>query len=88
MKTTLLLTTLAAATVMAGRAQDIAGNWQGTLKPAPGAQLHLLIHISKTTDGSLKATMDSLDQDALGKAATRVATVGAVLGTRVTYNEK
>jgi hypothetical protein len=73
MRTTFLLTTLAAATVMAARAQDIAGDWQGTLKPAAGAQLHLLIHISKTTDGSLKATMDSLDQDALGIAVSAIA---------------
>jgi len=55
---------LAAATLMAGSAQNIAGDWQGTLKPAPGGQLHLLLHISKAADGSLKATFDSLDQDA------------------------
>jgi pimeloyl-ACP methyl ester carboxylesterase len=66
MKTISLLTILASATVLAARAQDITGDWQGTLKPAPGAELHLLLHISKTADGSLKGTLDSVDQSANG----------------------
>jgi hypothetical protein len=73
MKTMSLLTVLAAATVLAARAQDISGDWQGTLKPAPGAELHLLLHISKATDGSLKATMDSVDQGANGIPISAIA---------------
>jgi fermentation-respiration switch protein FrsA (DUF1100 family) len=42
-------------------AQDIAGDWQGTLS-AGGAELRLVLHISKTADGSLTATLDSIDQ--------------------------
>jgi len=71
MKTISLLTILAAATV--SRAQDITGDWQGTLKPAPGAELHLLLHISKTSDGSLKGSLDSLDQSANGIAISAMA---------------
>jgi uncharacterized protein len=73
MKTTVLIVTVAAATIMAARAQEITGAWQGTLKPAPDAQLHLLVHISKTNDGGLKATMDSIDQGATGIAISAIA---------------
>jgi hypothetical protein len=48
------------ATTLA-QAQDIAGNWQGTLS-AGGAELRLVLHITKAADGSLKATLDSIDQ--------------------------
>jgi len=73
MKTTLILTVLAAATVANAQTQDIAGDWQGTLKPAPGAELHLLLHISKTGDGTLKATVDSVDQSAKGIPISAIA---------------
>jgi pimeloyl-ACP methyl ester carboxylesterase len=43
-------------------AQDIAGDWQGTLDAA-GSKLRLVLHISKAPDNSLKATLDSLDQE-------------------------
>ncbi|MGD1078140.1 MAG: hypothetical protein ABR881_07455 [Candidatus Sulfotelmatobacter sp.] len=43
------------------QAQDIAGDWQGTLS-AGGAELRLVLHITKAADGSLKATLDSVDQ--------------------------
>ncbi len=42
-------------------AQDISGDWQGTLN-AEGAQLRLILHITKSPDNSLKATLDSIDQ--------------------------
>src|SRR5580658_4319929 len=41
--------------------QDLAGDWQGTLS-AGGQQLRLVLHITKAPDGSLKATLDSIDQ--------------------------
>jgi fermentation-respiration switch protein FrsA (DUF1100 family) len=47
------------------RAQDIAGDWQGTLS-ASGAELRLVLHIAKDDKGVLKATLDSLDQNANG----------------------
>ena len=46
-------------------AQDVTGDWQGTLK-AGGAELRLVLHITKAADGTLKATLDSIDQNANG----------------------
>ena len=43
------------------RAQDVAGDWQGTLH-AGGAELRLVLHITKAADNTLKATLDSIDQ--------------------------
>ena len=43
------------------QAQDIAGDWQGTLS-AGGAELRLVLHIVKAPDNNLKATLDSIDQ--------------------------
>src|SRR5215467_11587650 len=45
------------------RAQDITGDWNGKLN-ANGGELQLVLHISKNPDGSLKATLDSVDQGA------------------------
>jgi hypothetical protein len=56
------------AVVLAGsavNAQEVTGDWLGTLS-ANGVELHLALHISKATDGSLKATLDSIDQGANG----------------------
>lgn len=47
------------------QAQDIAGDWQGTLDTGMG-QLHLVLHITKGADGAFKATLDSIDQGANG----------------------
>lgn len=47
------------------QAQDISGDWQGTLSNA-GAELRLVLHITKNPDGTLKATLDSVDQGANG----------------------
>lgn len=43
------------------QAQDIVGDWQGTLN-AGGAELRLVLHITKAADGTFKATLDSIDQ--------------------------
>jgi pimeloyl-ACP methyl ester carboxylesterase len=45
----------------------LEGSWAGSLK-AGDAYLHLVLHISKETDGSFKATIDSLDQGVYGIA--------------------
>jgi hypothetical protein len=55
------LATLLASAVFA---QDIAGDWRGTLKGGQ-AELRLVLHIVKG-DGGLKATLDSIDQGANG----------------------
>jgi uncharacterized protein len=72
----------------ASHAQNIAGDWQGTLK-AGGAELRLVLHVAKNADGSLKATLDSVDQGANGIPVTSISlkdsklnfTVDAVHGT-------
>jgi CubicO group peptidase (beta-lactamase class C family) len=43
----------------------IAGDWLGTLN-AGGIQLRLVLHITDGKDGSLAATLDSVDQGAMG----------------------
>jgi uncharacterized protein len=56
---------LAVAAVCLASAEDITGDWQGKLS-TNGAELRLVLHISKGADGSLKATLDSVDQNANG----------------------
>jgi fermentation-respiration switch protein FrsA (DUF1100 family) len=43
--------------------EGIEGTWEGVLK-TPGIELRIVVKISKTEDGKLKATMDSPDQGA------------------------
>jgi hypothetical protein len=50
---------------MIAAAQDVVGDWTGTLHAGP-ADLRVVIHITKNSDGSLHATMDSVDQGANG----------------------
>src|SRR5262249_38078269 len=47
----------------------LEGNWAGSLQ-AGDAVLHLVLHISKSDDGSFKATIDSLDQGVYGITVT------------------
>jgi len=59
---TFLILTTSAALV---RAQDITGDWQGTLNTGMG-ELRLVLHITKAADRTLSATLDSVDQGAMG----------------------
>jgi pimeloyl-ACP methyl ester carboxylesterase len=43
----------------------LEGNWAGSLQ-AGDAVFHLVLHVSKSPDGALKATIDSLDQGVYG----------------------
>jgi len=65
MSRTLILSTLVVAGACLTSAQDVTGDWQGTLS-ASGAELRLVLHIIKSTDGAFKATLDSVDQGANG----------------------
>jgi fermentation-respiration switch protein FrsA (DUF1100 family) len=47
----------------------LEGRWSGSLQ-AGEAVLHLVLHVSKAEDGSLKATIDSLDQGVYGIEVT------------------
>ena len=52
---------LFAFTALLACAQDIAGDWQGTLK-AGAQELRILLQIAKTDNGEWRATMLSIDQ--------------------------
>lgn len=58
----------------------IAGDWAGTLKAGP-AELRLVLHIAAAKDGSLTATLDSVDQGANGIPINTVTFVQAAKGT-------
>jgi hypothetical protein len=58
-------------------AQDIAGDWQGTLK-AGGAELRVVLHIAKDGAG-FKAKLDSVDQGANGIPVTSILLQDATL---------
>jgi uncharacterized protein len=47
------------------QAQDLTGDWTGALDTGM-ATLHLVLHVTKGPDGALKATLDSVDQNAMG----------------------
>lgn len=61
MKRYMIVTALIVLAAGISRAQDITGDWQGTLN-AGGQELRLVLHITKAPDNSLKATLDSIDQ--------------------------
>jgi uncharacterized protein len=52
--------------------RTLEGNYAGTLQAAD-AQLHLLLHLSKGADGSLHASLDSLDQAVYAIEATSIS---------------
>jgi pimeloyl-ACP methyl ester carboxylesterase len=81
MKRTLILAALLSA-VSAACAQSIIGDWQGTLKAGP-AELRLLLHVTKGGDGSLKATLDSVDQGANGIPVTSIVLQDSKLNLKV-----
>jgi len=51
---------------------QVAGDWLGTLNTG-GPQLHLVLHIAAAKDGSLTATLDSVDQGANGIPVSAVS---------------
>ena len=59
----LILVALLVAALGSVRAQEVTGDWQGTLSAGTLA-LHLVLPIRTGADGSLQATLDSVDQGA------------------------
>jgi hypothetical protein len=55
-------------------AQDLTGDWQGTLSVGP-RQLRLILHVDKTADTAWKATLASIDQSPDWGAGTPVDSV-------------
>ncbi|MGB6192867.1 MAG: alpha/beta hydrolase [Terracidiphilus sp.] len=58
-------------------AQDISGDWQGTLNA--GKELRTILKISKSEAGELKATLYSIDQTPTGMAVSSIAFHDAML---------
>jgi hypothetical protein len=73
---------LAATLSPASRAQaQLAGDWQGTLS-AGGVELRLVLHIAEK-DGALTATLDSVDQGAMGIPVSAISLSGPKLNLTV-----
>jgi hypothetical protein len=70
------------AAAPADTAPKIVGDWAGTLSVGP-AQLRLILHISAAKDGSLKATLDSVDQGANGIPVDSVKLAGNKLSLNI-----
>ena len=68
---------MAALTASALYAQDVTGDWQGTITAGP-AELRIQLHITKS-DSGLAATMDSVDQGASGIAVEAVKLANSTL---------
>jgi hypothetical protein len=71
MNKVLMITALVVCTAPFAGAKSIAGDWQGTLS-TPNGDLRLVLHITEGGDGSLTATLDSVDQNANGIPVTTV----------------
>lgn len=73
---------LLVAALLAGAAtaaaQDVNGDWQGTLHVG-AAELRLVLHIAKGADGSLEAKLDSVDQGVNGIPVQSVTLQDSVL---------
>src|SRR5713101_2350280 len=87
-KRTLMAVALVVSTAGAAQAQNIVGDWLGTLRAGP-TELRLALHVVRGDDGGFKATLDSIDQGADGIPVTTVSlqdsnlifTVAAVRGS-------
>ena len=61
---------------------QLTGDWQGTLS-AGGAELRLVLHITAGKDGGLAATLDSIDQSALGIPVSSISLQGSAFSMTV-----
>ncbi|MGE5175362.1 MAG: alpha/beta hydrolase family protein [Hyphomicrobiales bacterium] len=67
-----LATTGGAIAASDGAGHEIAGTWEGKLQGA----LRLVLHVERAEDGSLRASMDSPDQGAMGLEIDAIAFAG------------
>lgn len=49
----------------------LAGHWQGSLRMGP-SELRLVLHVNERSDGAYEATLDSVDQGALGLPISKI----------------
>jgi hypothetical protein len=78
MKKAIVLAVLTIAAVCVAQAQDATGDWIGTLETGMGG-LRIVLHITKSPDGALKATMDSPDQGIGGMNVDTITLDGSKL---------
>jgi len=64
-----------AATANTGEVQALEGVWEGALE-ANGTQIHVRFNFTKNADGSMAATMDSVDQGVNGVPVSSIARTG------------
>ncbi len=69
------------------RAQDISGNWQGTLQTGQGNGLRIVLKLSKADSGGWKAVFYSIDQGPQPIAATSVTVQGLNFNFAITPME-
>jgi uncharacterized protein len=63
-------------------AQDVIGDWNGTLNTGMG-ELRLVLHVTKSPDGTLLSTLDSVDQGASGIPVTSTTLKDSTLHLKV-----
>lgn len=78
MRGTILAAMILVMSAGTASAQDIAGNWAGALQ-AGAVRLHLVLHVTRAADGSLQATLDSIEQGAMGIPVSSVTLKDSVL---------
>ena len=76
MKNTFMTVAFIVLMASTARAQNIAGDWRGTLK-AGAAELRVILHVVSDDAGGFKATLDSLDQGATGLPVATVSRNGS-----------
>lgn len=59
-------------------AQNVVGDWSGTVSADHGS-LHINLHITKGQGGELKATIDSVDEGAMGVPVKSIVLKGSEL---------
>jgi hypothetical protein len=73
---------LALAAACFAQGQDIAGDWQGGLNIGTG-ELRIVLHVTKSDDGSLTAKLDSPDQGIVGMPVDTIKLDGGKLAFTV-----
>ena len=78
----LVALTAAALTPLSLAQAQIAGDWQGALS-VQGSLYHIVLHMAAAKDGTLTATVDNIDQGAMGVPATAVTLKDSTLSVTV-----
>lgn len=76
---------LASPFAAAAGPEPVVGTWQGVLPNGMGGQIRVVLHVERSADGTLKATMDSPDQNnTTGIPVAKVTFENPKLGLEVT----